>query len=209
MLTAAWPIALIGCHGGSDTVIDTDTDGDADTDADTDSDTDTDTGDTNEWAPECPAGTSDIAGVCIAFPYDHATFTLAQAAAGLEIPYAVVVSNPAIRTLTALPQDAGGCGQPGPSGLTVFEHLTGSGGGYCLCDVGLCMGGGVASTLVDGVHRAWFAWDGRSWTGPSDFGNPKGDPLPAGDYTLTVSALASANDTSLAVSNSMTVTLTP
>ena len=47
----------------------------------------------------------------------------------------------------------------------------------------------TAAQYRDGRHT--FEWDGRQWAGPSDTGNRKGDPLPAGDYTLEVSAVGS------------------
>jgi hypothetical protein len=192
----------------SDSDTDSDTDSDSDSDADSDTDTDTDT-DTSEWAPDCPSGTSDLAGVCIAFPYDEVTFTLAQAAAGVSIPYAVVVREPDVTTVYPTPQDAGGCDRPGPSGLTTFAQLGDGATTYCLCDVGLCASNHDASALVDGVHRDAFDWQGREWYGPSDTNNQPGDPFPTGDYTLVISAIGDDGTADFDVRNSMTVHLVP
>jgi hypothetical protein len=85
------------------------------------------------------------------------------------------------------------CYQPGPSGLMVFERLSGSGQDYCLCDRGLPNPGycGQSTTLHAGVYSAAFTWDGRNWTGPSDTNNPKGDYFPAGSYRLDIIAQGS------------------
>lgn len=162
-----------------------------------------------DWAPSCPAGVSDLDGVCFALPAPSVTFTLAEAAAGVTIPWAIVVDNPAVRVVTPIPQDAGGCGVPGPSGLIPFVSVGGGGQGWCLCDVGLCPATRTPVPLVDGVHREVFAWGGRNWTGPSDFGNPEGAPFPPGTYTLEIRAAATVDDAPVSVSNTMTVVLTP
>lgn len=39
-----------------------------------------------------------------------------------------------------------------------------------------------------------FEWDGRNWTGPSDFGNPKGKAFPAGEFTVLVRFHVLANE---------------
>ncbi len=153
----------------------------------------------------CPAGNSDLDGVCIVFERTGATFTLAEAAAGVSIPYTVVVGE----ALEIVPdsQTSGNCGQPGPSGLIVFERLSGGDQGYCLCDSGLCADRSDPTTLVPGRHDATFAWDGRNWTGPSDYGNPEGAPFPAGSYTLEVSAVGTVHTAPFRVANTFAVTL--
>ncbi len=35
-----------------------------------------------------------------------------------------------------------------------------------------------------GVYKGQLGWDGKNWTGPSDFCNPKGAAFPVGTYTL-------------------------
>ena len=58
-----------------------------------------------------------------------------------------------------------------------------------------------------------FEWDGRNWTGPSDFDNPKGDPFPPGSYTLTVRIVGKIETTDgkkpYDVANSVEVKLAP
>jgi hypothetical protein len=41
-------------------------------------------------------------------------------------------------------------------------------------------------TAFGGTYGLSFEWDGRNWTGPSDYGHPKGTPFPPGGYTLLV-----------------------
>jgi hypothetical protein len=141
-------------------------------------------------APACTmGGTSTLPGVSIVFDSQPCTFTLAQAAAGVHIGYQVVVGMSG-DSVVPKPQDAGGCGAPGPSGLIVFESLAGGGQHYCLCDVGLCPTPSTTPVpLVPGMYPGSFAWDGKNWGGPSDTGNPEGAPFPPGQYTLTVSAV--------------------
>ena len=198
-MVPAWIAVLIGCchfvpcsprRDGQETAIDTS--------ADTD---------TDGLASPCPIGASDLAGVCIAFDVPAPTFTLAEAAAGVQIPYRVVVDQ--VHDVIPAPQDAGGCAQPGPSGLIVFEDLSAGPQRYCECDVGLCAGTPVPGTLVVGQFPAIFDWDGRNWSGPSDTQNPEGTAFPAGSYTLDVSAIGESQGEPFRVSNALTVTLVP
>jgi hypothetical protein len=127
-------------------------------------------------------------------------FTLAEARAGIAIPYDVVIDQdvPGFSALHPYPYGAN------VSALSVSEELRGGTQSYCLCDQGLpyasCpepdggivhpQGGGPCDpvTLKKGVYPQVFAWDGVNWTGPSDTSNPKGPPFPPGDYTLTISS---------------------
>lgn len=130
--------------------------------------------------------TSDLAGVTITFPDQACEFTLAQAAAGIGIGYDVVVQD----DLTGvIPQGQSSCPEAGPSGLYVFERLAGNGQSYCLCDTGLCPAPPEEPvTIAKGTTSGMFSWDGKSWSGPSDTGNPEGPAFPPGAYTLEVSA---------------------
>jgi len=75
----------------------------------------------------------------------------------------------------------------GPSGLHPREQISGKGQLYCLMDFGLAPPPkGTVKSLNKGTYAHIFNWDGRNWTGPSDFGNPKGKPFPAGAYDVTV-----------------------
>lgn len=132
---------------------------------------------------------STLPHVCIRFPAQRTSFTLAEAAAGLTFRYEVVIDEDVAGVVT-LPQDAGQCGSPSPGGLYVLEQVMGGGQSYCICDTGLCFPPPETPvTLVAGVYPATFAWDGVNWGGPSDTGNPKGAPFPAGTYNVTVSAV--------------------
>jgi hypothetical protein len=43
-----------------------------------------------------------------------------------------------------------------------------------------------ARTVKKGTYTHSFEWDGRNGTGPSDFGNPRGKPFPAGTYDVII-----------------------
>jgi len=152
--------------------------------------------------------TSDLPGVHIDFAPQRCTFTLAEAAAGIDVTYAVVV-DAALMSVTVRPQDAGGCGAPGPSGLITLERLGGGGQSYCVCDTGLCPGGDRVVGLPAGSYAATFHWTGHNWGGPSDTGMPLGAPFPAGDYTLGVSAVGSYAGVAYTVASTFPIHLVP
>ncbi len=152
-------------------------------------------------------GSSNLAGVCIRFDAQDGLTSLEEAANGITIPYTIIVEQD-VDDVVVLPQDAGRCGQPGASGLIVFEQLTGSGQNYCRCDVGLCAGPDeTPRTIAAGSTPASFEWTGRNWYGPSDTGNPLGDPFPAGIYTLQASAIGRVDGVDFSVSNTFLITL--
>jgi hypothetical protein len=153
---------------------------------------------------------SSLPGVSIAFRSPVVcTFTLAQAQAGIAIPYDVVVASD-VADVVPVPQDAGNCGAPGSSGLIVFEQLGGGGQSYCLCDTGLCPPGSLPPvTLHAGSYGSSFGWSGRNWAGASDTGNPMGAAFPAGNYALSVSAKGTQGGASFVVTTTLTIHLTP
>jgi hypothetical protein len=139
------------------------------------------------------------------------TFTLAQAAAGIAIPYTIEIPND---VPNVIPARQGGCSTAEPSGLYPFEWLEGNGQKYCRCDEGLCNAPGTDPvTLPQGSYPGTFEWDGKNWNGPSDFGQPKGEPFPAGDYTLEVSATGQYDDGGMKkdfkVASTLTIHLVP
>jgi hypothetical protein len=154
--------------------------------------------------------TSSLPGVTIAFRQPiSCSFTVSQAQAGIAIPYDVLVAN-GVADVVPTPQDAGMCGQPGSSGLILFERLDGGGQVYCLCDTGLCLAMPLPPrTLQAGMYANTFSWNGRNWMGPSDTGNPQGLPFPPGDYTLTVRATGTHSAASFVVSATLAIRLTP
>ena len=151
-----------------------------------------------------------LPGVRIEFVTPTCNWTL-QEAAGLRIDYAVVVDRD-IDGVQPVPQDEGQCDAPGASGLILFEELQGSGQRYCLCDNGLCPGEPQKrGTLRKGRYPGTFRWDGRNWTGSSDAAVVKGEPFPAGHYTLVVSAVGrfrdGERDVTFKVTSSLELTL--
>ena len=130
-----------------------------------------------------------LPGVSINFTTTRTTWTTAETANGLQIEYVVSIAED-VEAVHPETQDAGWCGDPGPSGLILFEDLRGNGQRYCLCDYGLCLEEPVEfRTLPKGTYPGTFYWEGRNWTGSSDTMRPKGDAFPPGRYTLTVSAI--------------------
>lgn len=152
-------------------------------------------------ASSLPGVSLSISGPC--------TFTLAQARAGIAVPYALTIAAD-VSGVVPLPQDAGGCGRPGPSGLILFENLDGGGQRYCLCDTGLCLPPSQTPvTLRAGTYAGSFRWDGVNWFGPSDTGNPKGAAFPAGAYQLRVSATGKVAGANFAVAATYPIRLVP
>jgi hypothetical protein len=152
---------------------------------------------------------SQLPGVSIVFPPTApCTFTLGQAASGISIPYDIVVSQDVVGVVPK-PQDAGGCGRPGNSGLIVLEDLRGGPDDYCLCDLGLCAPpSSMPVTLHAGTYPNAFTWTGHQWNGPSDTGNPKGPLFPPGDFVLTVTATGTKEGGTFTIEATLTIHLT-
>ncbi len=157
----------------------------------------TDTGDTSDTGDTGTTGTPAICegttqttlpGVTIVFPPQPCVFTLAEAMAGVTFEYSVEIAGP-VDEVTPLPNDAGNCEQPGPSGLIVSSEIDGNGEHYCLCDQGLCPAPqDPPITLKPGSYPGSFEWTGVNWFGPSDTNNPFGPPFPPGEYLFSVRA---------------------
>ena len=158
--------------------------------------------------PGCDgAGSSDLAGVCIVFPPQQDSFTLAEAKAGVLFNYQVVVLADVMDVTT---EAINICDQPGPGGLFVGERIEGNGQSYCLCDQGKCPNPMVPPfVLAAGVYPDSLPWDGVNWSGPSDFNNPKGPPFPPGMYTVTVRAIGQHAGQAFEVIGELPITLTP
>lgn len=124
--------------------------------------------------------------VRIEFPKDGYTFTLAEAAKGVKLGYKIVIEQD-VAGVIPLPFGPSFAEPAGASGMHPREAISGKGHGYCLLDRGLAPPPKeVARMLKKGVYSHSFEWDGRNWSGPSDFGNPKGPPFPAGTYDVIV-----------------------
>lgn len=139
-------------------------------------------------------GTSTLPGVHIELDSDmECVFRVSRALAGVSIAYQVVVDQD-VQNVKPVPQDDGHCGKPAwPDGLILFEELSGQGQKYCKCDIGLCPPPDQKPvTIKKGVYPFTFEWHGRNWQGPSDTGNPEGEPFPPGTYILTISAKGEA-----------------
>jgi hypothetical protein len=142
---------------------------------------------------DCSISTaSSLPGVTLRFTGSVCTFTLAQAAAGLSIPYELVVDHDIPGTYPHR-QYSGNCNIPDPNVLAPFESLIGNGQQYALFEFGLpCFDAGANTeppvTVTKGTFSGTFTWAGRNYGGPSDTNRQPGPPFPIGDYTLTVDA---------------------
>ena len=130
---------------------------------------------------------TELPGVSFDFSGVPDTITLAEAAAGVLFRYSVLIEEN-LHGVISFPLDAGGCADPGVSGLKVLEVISGGGQMYCLCDTGLCGPQIEPMDLVEGSYKAAFEWTGRNWSGPSDTSNPMGPPFPPGRYLFEVRA---------------------
>jgi unsaturated rhamnogalacturonyl hydrolase len=124
--------------------------------------------------------------VKLELPAEGYSFTLAEVAKGITIPYTITVAQDypgvIVQQYTPSAND-----QPGPSGLMPHTSISGNGQRYDLLDFGLRVPRAeVATTIKKGTYECAFAWDGRNWAGPSDTMNPKGAPFPAGTYDVKV-----------------------
>lgn len=136
-----------------------------------------------------PKASSTLSGVEVRFDAaGPCQFTRAQARAGIDIPYTLVVAHD-VAGVSSHALDIGGCSLRPAGELSLFEALEGNGQYYGLRDIGGCGGerSSPPATLRAGTSAHMFHWDGRNWMGPSDTTNPEGAEFPAGVYTLSVS----------------------
>jgi len=132
-----------------------------------------------------PSVSSTLPGVRFDLSGNRCRYTLAEAAAGVQLVYRVVVDAD-VTGVQSSPASPASCAGPDPSGLVVEPSIGGGSQSYCMCDCGLGTGAPTTSTLSAGTYVAHFAWDGTNWTGPSDFGNPHGPAFPPGSYQFVV-----------------------
>lgn len=137
---------------------------------------------------------SNLSGVSLTFPTGtKCSFTLAEAKAGLSFPWELTIEEE--HSVIPEPQDAGHCATPAEHGLITFGEVSdGFENTWCLCDEGECGEEPKPTTLVPGEYSGTIAWDGVNWTGPSDTETPKGEPFPAGEYIVEVSATGTVGE---------------
>jgi hypothetical protein len=124
--------------------------------------------------------------VKIEFPEGGYSYTLAEAAKGIKIEYKVIVADDVEGVIPH--KSAPSYREPaGPSGLHPREQISGGEQLYALRDFGLgAPPKDEARKIKKGTFTHVLEWDGRNWSGPSDFNNPKGKPFPAGTYEVTI-----------------------
>ncbi len=139
--------------------------------------------------PSCHAdGHSNLPGVHIELDDSRCTWTQQEAQAGVDLPYRIVVDQAV--AINPYGPASPACQQPGDSGLITQGRVDGDAGAhYCKCDVGMCPRHDPAwNTLQPGTYEGTFHWSAYNWDGPSDTGNPFGDPFAPGAYTVTISS---------------------
>lgn len=150
---------------------------------------------TSSGAAACdPTVTSDLPGVSLELDSTDCTFTLAEAAAGITVDYHLQVDAD-LDGVAADEYGSANCVDLPAVGLFISEILAGDGQRYCECDYGLCAPWTpTPATLAAGSFPSSFDWDGRNWNGPSDTGQPKGDPFPAGEYVLELKTIGTYDE---------------
>ena len=155
----------------------------------------------------CPTqASSTLAGVSIRLG-GPCEVSLADAVAGIDLPYTVVVTLP-VAVFVNTP-DGGHCISDGPGGLPVGaqvgddRHVWDPNG-----DNGLCAPQNRdVRTLAAGTHRASLHFEARDWFGRSDTNNPKGAVWPPGTYTFRVSGSGTVDGRPFVVQASRTITV--
>lgn len=135
--------------------------------------------------------TGTIPGISLAIRADSCVF---ERGSGGRFTYEVTVTADAPPITVA--DSGGGCGHCGvystdPLSFTSYRIAGTSAGGesqvYCLCDVGCCAPTQEQTIQLDVTTASdSFEWSGRTWDGPSDFGNPMGEFFAPGIYQVHV-----------------------
>ncbi|MCX4240711.1 hypothetical protein [Paraliomyxa miuraensis] len=126
---------------------------------------------------------SDLPGVTIEIdsPCAH---SLAQAQDGVETSYTIDVTDALMGV-----ESGQACFETPRGGIHVQWRVFSAEQRHCVCDVGLCPAPTPSpTTLVPGETIDGFEWFAYEWDGPSDTGQPFGDPFVPGDYTIEVVA---------------------
>jgi hypothetical protein len=136
-----------------------------------------------------PHSTSDLPGVQLTFPNATCQFTLAEAASGVTIPYAITV-DAALPGVYSKPLDFGQCNVVEPGKLSPMASIEGNGQKFGIFDTGDCgfPTDTQTGTLSAGTTAGALEWHGLNWYGPSDTGEVEKDPFPPGIYTVKVRA---------------------
>lgn len=145
-------------------------------------------------------------GIELAIDLDRCVFSLSELADGVTLPYTVRIET-GETPVWSRSLDAGGCDRAGESGLAILERVQGGDQSWCVCDEGLCFESPAEFAILEpGTFQDSIEWDGRNWFGPSDFGNPVGDPFPPGEYSFAVRAAGQYVDDERALEWDITVT---
>jgi len=154
---------------------------------------------------------STLPGVTVDIPSPSCSMPVAAARAGQVLDYAIVVTEaPEKHVYDKV--DAGGCKDPGASGLLFRQSVVKADDpdvAYGIFDTGLCAPGDRTSEVVVGTHPEKFTWKAVEWSGPSDFGNPEGAPFEPGRYEIRLVATGTVGGSPYRVEATLPITLVP
>ena len=140
--------------------------------------------------PACTPEPGALGCVTIAFPEQQTEFTQAEASAGIDFVWELVVPEPIAEVYPRNPD--WNCCAAGAGPLLARETISGNAQYYCNCDRGLCDPSGCGESppiaLQPGRASEVFAWPGVNWFGPSDTDEPYGPSFPRGAYRVQVRA---------------------
>ena len=139
-----------------------------------------------------PEATSNLPGVALILDTTPCILTLAEVAEGVTLAWTLDIdtAHSGVVPENLNTENCGPTERP-ESGLVVFASIRGVNDTYCpWCDQGLCDPGRTLGPweLSEGEFAGALEWTGRNWRGPSDTGNPLGEPFPNGEYTFRVEA---------------------
>ena len=166
----------------------------------------------------CPQSSrSNLPGASLVFLDDRCSFTLAEAAAGIQLDFQVEVLQ-SLKNIDSVSSDAyGRCKGPEQQNPFIVGYdIAGGSQRYCpWCDTGRCAQQHFSFDAVAGEsYQAGFTWHGRNYGGPSDTGQTEGTPFPPGSYTVTLDTEGTwpsgeGDSTAFQMVATRTITLTP
>lgn len=124
--------------------------------------------------------------IAVRFEKPAYSMTSAEALKGVVLRYRVEVTEE-IPGVIPVCQRSAGPGEASPTDLLHLESVEGNGHSYANVDGGLGMQGPYEVRTVPVFSRDFeLRWEGKSWSGPSCGGMPKGPAFPPGTYRFQV-----------------------
>jgi hypothetical protein len=150
------------------------------------------------------AGASAPPGVHFRFTNAKCSYSLKEAAAGIDFGYEIVVDADITLTHTTCK------GASNAGGLALEEDVADGKGLHSYCAGGLCPSETTSFVLKAGTYPRTYHWDGYSYAAPAD-ACTRETAYPAGSYTLDISEQYTLGDagTPSAIHGTLRLTLTP